>query len=58
VRPQHYATFHFALEKITAQKPWALGAPTGRTDPLPGAGGAATTGPGDFPTPATDVVAV
>jgi outer membrane protein OmpA-like peptidoglycan-associated protein len=50
VRPQHYATFHASLTEITAQSPWALGPPTGRTDPLPG-GAAAETGPGDFPVP-------
>jgi outer membrane protein OmpA-like peptidoglycan-associated protein len=27
VRPQHYSTFHRALEEITAQNPWALGTP-------------------------------
>ena len=33
VRPQHYATFHAALTKITApQEPWALGTPTARND--------------------------
>ena len=27
IRPQHYATFHKALEDTTNEKPWALGAP-------------------------------
>lgn len=29
VRPQHYATFHDALERVTNQRPWSLG---NRTD--------------------------
>ncbi|HEX6024110.1 MAG TPA: OmpA family protein [Solirubrobacter sp.] len=46
VRPQHYATFHAALTKITApQEPWALGPPTGRNDPLPGAAAPGTSAP-------------
>ena len=50
VRPQHYATFHASLTEITApQGPWALGPPTGRNDPLPGAAAAGESGPGDFP---------
>jgi outer membrane protein OmpA-like peptidoglycan-associated protein len=53
VRPQHYATFHAALTEITQpQGPWALGPPTGRNDPLPGAAAGGATGPGDFPVPA------
>ncbi len=45
VRPQHYATFHASLTKITAPHgPWALGAPTGKKDALPGSAGAAEPG--------------
>ena len=52
VRPQHYATFHAALTKITApQEPWALGPPTGRNDPLPGAAAAGTGAPATAPPP-------
>ena len=52
VRPQHYSTFHAALTDITDQEPWALGPPTGRDDPLPGAAaGGGVQGPGDFPVP-------
>ena len=52
VRPQHYSTFHAALTDITDQEPWALGPPTGRNDPLPGAAaGGGVQGPGDFPVP-------
>jgi outer membrane protein OmpA-like peptidoglycan-associated protein len=59
VRPQHYSTFHAALEQITAQSPWALGTRTGKNDPLPGSAGAASSGPGDFPAPTPgDPVAV
>jgi hypothetical protein len=50
VRPQHYSTFHAALTDITDQSPWALGPPTGRNDPLPGAA-TGVQGPGDFPVP-------
>jgi len=32
VRPQHYATFHHALETITAKSPWALGTATELAD--------------------------
>lgn len=45
VRPQHYATFHAALTQITKQDPWALGPPTGRNDPLPGAAAPAEAEP-------------
>ncbi|HET6547243.1 MAG TPA: hypothetical protein VFG79_02220, partial [Solirubrobacter sp.] len=54
VRPQHYATFHAALTQITQpQGPWALGPPTGRNDPLPGAAAASgTPAPEPEPVPA------
>jgi hypothetical protein len=45
VRPQHYATFHASLTTITNQSPWALGPPTGRNDPLPGAAAPGTGAP-------------
>lgn len=32
VRPQHYATFHHALETVTHKSPWALGTPTDLAD--------------------------
>ena len=31
VRPQHYATFHNALETITGKQPWSLGTPSSLT---------------------------
>ena len=48
VRPQHYATFHASLTKITApQSPWALGPPTGQERRAPRRGAAPATGPGE-----------
>lgn len=55
VRPQHYATFHASLTKITEPHgPWALGSPTARSEALPGAAGAG----GTAPTPEPDAVPV
>lgn len=46
VRPQHYATFHASLTKITEPHgPWALGAPTAKNEALPGAAGTGGTAP-------------
>ncbi len=51
IRPQHYATFHAALTQITQPEgPWALGPPTGKKDPLPGAAAPATA-PAPEPVP-------
>src|SRR5690606_22817090 len=32
VRPQHYATFHDALERVTGKQPWSLGTRTDLTN--------------------------
>ena len=52
VRPQHYATFHAALTKITApQEPWALGTPTGRNAALPASAAPGAGAPAPAPAP-------
>ncbi len=49
VQPQHYSTFHAALQQISGVSEWALGAPTAR----PTAPGSSTPAPAPGATPAT-----
>ncbi len=54
VQPQHYSTFHAALQQITSVNEWALGPATARpTAPSPSSTPAPTPTPGATPAPAT-----
>lgn len=49
VRPQHYATFFWALKDVTGMPDWALGEPQ---LVIPPGGATPSGGPGDYPLPA------
>jgi hypothetical protein len=55
VRPQHYATFFWALKDVTGMEEWVLGEPQLVGPP---GGGKPSGGRGDFPTPTGDSAVV